>query len=70
MHWITRNYNVAYNIAGRAATAYQSGDISIEQLRERRAEMAANPPDFPDAHSQSGWNDGAAWIDSIIEKAA
>jgi hypothetical protein len=69
MHWITRNYNVAFSIDSRAAVSYQADEISIAQLRKRRAEMAANPPDFPDACSESGWNAGAAWIDEIIVKA-
>jgi hypothetical protein len=70
MHWITRNFNVAYNIGARAARAYQAGEISLEQLRDSRAEMAANPPTFPDPYSESGWTDAAAWTDRLIAEAA
>jgi hypothetical protein len=69
MHWITRNHNVAHSIGSRPAVAYEAGEISLDQLRARRAEMAASPPEFPDPHSEAGWHDGVALIDAILAKA-
>jgi hypothetical protein len=70
MHWITRNRNIAYNIGFKAGRAYELGEITIEQLRQQRAELVAKPPEFPDLHSKAGWDEAVEAIDRLIAESA
>jgi hypothetical protein len=70
MHWITRNRNISYNIGFKAGRAYELGDITIEQLRQQRAELVAKPPEFQDPHSEAGWHDAVEAIDRLIAESA
>jgi hypothetical protein len=70
MHWITKNRNIAYGIGFKAGRAYELGQITIEQLRVQQAEVVANPPEFPDPHSEAGWKDGVESADRLIAESS